>query len=123
MKLINRTAVSVLPKQPYVDWVNQLDPSVSNLEQPMTLLEQSEEGRVYLLAEREIAEEVELLVEENWVDIFNNELGAWDEFGDDWPTPLTRDLFNLWFEVAVQVVVFDLHSEPLMVAELDDCQD
>ncbi|OMH25593.1 hypothetical protein [Motiliproteus sp. MSK22-1] len=121
MKLINRTAVSVLPKQPYVDWVNQLDSSLTGLDRPMTLLDQLKEGRIYLLAERERVEEVQVLLEDGWMNIFKNELGAWDEFEDDWPKPLTRELFDCWFEVAAQVLVFDLHSEPLMVAELDDC--
>ena len=117
MKLINRSALVVLPRQPYADWVNGLDIATSGLEAPLTLADHRREGRVYLVSEQETAAAVTLTLESLRERILDNELSAWDEFGDHWP-PRSPDLFEAWFEVQPQLLCFDLSSEPLLVATL-----
>ena len=45
MKLVKRTAVIVIPKQPYIDWANSLDDDVKFEDNP------SPEHTIYLLEE------------------------------------------------------------------------
>lgn len=119
MKLLNRSAFSLLPNQPFVDWANSLPVDEDGMNTAMTLLEHRQEGSVYLIEEVDCPEAFEKAVEENWQVMFQNELSAWDEFADDWPEPLTRELFEQWFEWVPQVLAFDLAKRPLMTAALD----
>ncbi len=119
MKLINRSALVVRPKQPYVDWVNGLDSEISGLEQALTLEQHLREGRVYLIGEQQQLDNVSELVSGHWQTLFENELGGWDEFADHWPKPLSQGQFENWFEVQPQLMVFDLSTEALMVADIE----
>nr|WP_246480503.1 hypothetical protein [Motiliproteus sediminis] len=110
----------VLPRQPYADWVNGLGPEVSGLDHPMELEAHRREGRVYLVDEQEDALALETAVPENWRQIFENELAAWDQFADAWPGSLSEALFRDWFETRELLLAFDLGSELLMTAELED---
>ncbi len=119
MKLINRSALVVTPKQPYADWVNGLDPQISGMERPLSLQEHQQEGRVYLIPETAVESEPAPELSALWRSIFDNELSAWDEFGDARPTALSLEMFHSWFSVAPQVLVFDLAEQPLLLADLD----
>jgi len=119
VKLINRSAIMVLPRQPYADWVNQLDPRISGLDHPMELDAHRREGRVYLVEEQEHALALESVVPDNWRPIFENELAAWDEFADSWPGSLNEMLFRDWFEAQPLLLAFDLGEDVLMTAELE----
>ncbi|RDE25253.1 hypothetical protein DV711_06800 [Motiliproteus coralliicola] len=123
MKLLNRSALLVLPRQPYLDWVNALPSEISELEQPLSLAALEVEGRVYLLDEAESDEldADQLLAEQlqhSWQSLLENELGAWDELGRHWPEPLSQQLLQEWFELKPLSLAFDAAAEPLMLASL-----
>ncbi|MEH6813287.1 MAG: hypothetical protein V7677_12215 [Motiliproteus sp.] len=120
MKLINRSALVVRPKQPYVSWVNNLDSQVSGLEQELTLEQHLREGRVYLIDEQPQLGELNDILKDHWQMMFENELGGWDEFADHWPTPLSQTQFESWFDVQPQLMVFDLSSDALLVADISE---
>lgn len=114
MKLLNRSAFVVRPRQALADWVARVAP-----QDALPLEKLRREGTVYLIDE--VAEEAgfEQALAAGWQAIFENELSAWDEFGDDWPAPLSRALFEQWFELEPQVLAFDLARQPLMRASLE----
>ncbi len=121
MKLLNRSGYSLLPRQPFVDWVNGLEVDADGLNQTLSLEEHRREGTLYLIDE--VANEEELLQAEqrHWRQMFENELSAWDEIGDHWPHDISLALFRQWFELKPQVMVFDLAARPLLLAPLEDC--
>ena len=47
MEAINRAAVVVKPRQPFLDWLNQVDPTSQNL----TLSDIQREPKIYLVSE------------------------------------------------------------------------
>ncbi len=104
MRRLRRTALSVRPKQPYIDWANALDedgPRISQDfagEQNIYLVEDMAEGRFDLQA----------IVEPHYAAIFEEELGAWHRVESDWPTPRNFATFQAWFEVEVHSLVLDL---------------
>jgi len=118
MKLLNRSAFAVLPRQPFVDWVSSL-PADEDLPTRMTLEEHREEGTVYLMDELESEDSIEQALAQHWQAMLENELAAWDEFGDHWPAERSRSLFLAWFELKPQVMVLDLSAQPLMTAKLE----
>jgi len=119
MKLLNRSAFSLLPKQPFVDWVAQLEADADGLNQALSLEEHRREGTTYLIDEVSSEEDLNNALQQQWRQMFDNELAAWDEIGDHWPHELTFELFQQWFELKPQVMVIDLSPEPLLMASLD----
>lgn len=117
MKLLNRTAISLIPLQPYADWVNSLPDELTEFDGIPSLEDFQAESRVYLLDE--IDEDIDSLFsdENTWKPILENELAAWDEFGDHW-FEITRENFGRCFAITLLPVVFDAAKEPLMRAEL-----
>ncbi len=120
MKLLNRSAFVVLPKQPFVDWTNQLDVDADGLHQTLSLDEQRREGTVYLIAEVVLESDFNQQLEQSWLSIFQNELSAWDELGDHWPQKMSFDVFRQWFDVYPQIMAIDLCEKPLLLAPLED---
>lgn len=118
MKLLNRSAYSLLPKQAFADWANAL--AAEELNQAMTLAEHRREASVYMVDEFQEEADIERLLQQHYAAMFENELAAWDEFGDDWPAERSYDMFRNWFDVTPQVIAVDLATQPLMLAPLND---
>lgn len=118
MKLLNRSALMLLPLPPYLEWINSLPAEISELEQPLPAGALDEEGRVYLIAELEPDSSVESVLADHWQALLENELGAWDELGLHWPEPLTLALLLQWFAVRPLGLAFDAAQQPLLTAEL-----
>ncbi|TCK02681.1 hypothetical protein [Marinobacterium mangrovicola] len=113
IKLLNRSALVVRPKQPLADWAAEQAP-----EENLDLESLRQEGTVYLIDEAEQESSFADALDEGWRAIFENELAAWDEFGDHWPV-LERSLFDQWFEVEPQILAFDLSEQALLRANLE----
>lgn len=104
MKVINRAAVLVIPKQPYIDWANSLDDDVIKFgDNP------SPEYTVYLVEDipDHMADMIEI-VKPHFETIFEEELEGWHLIESDWPQ--TRDFatFLEWFDVQIHSIVADL---------------
>ena len=113
MKLLNRSGISIRPKQPFYEWLQ-----VNFSEELPSFDELCAEGNIYLFDEVESEEDFASALDQHWSAILENELGAWDEFGDFWPE-LTRATFDSWLAVDLQLMSFDLSKQPLMRADLD----
>jgi hypothetical protein len=105
-------AVVVLLREPLVDWVNAVDP-----EHPLWIDAVGDRGNVYLIPELKSIDEVEDWLEDNFDEIFRNELLDWFPDEDVWPQDRTFDLFCEWFDVLFDVVPFDMVSEPVRKVE------
>jgi len=119
MKLLNRSSFTLLAKAPFAQWVASLEGKIS-VEQGyelLTLEQLREAGSVYLIDE--VAQESDFsdFLTEHWQAMFENELSAWDEFGDYWPSLSTQN-FAQWFELQMNVMSFDLSKQPLMTADI-----
>jgi hypothetical protein len=120
MKLLNRSAITLLARAPFAQWIANLPLESELMSVPVSLDELRKEGNVYLINEVEEEADCAEILKGSWQDIFKNELGAWDEFGDHWPEELTYNLFVEWFECANQIMAFDVSDEVLLVAPLDN---
>ena len=118
MKLLNSSALMLLPLPPYLEWINGLPAEISELEQPLPAGALDDEGRVYLIAEFEPDSLVQPVLAEHWQALLENELGAWDELGLHWPEPLTQALLLQWFRIKPLALAFDASKQPLQTAQL-----
>jgi len=102
MDLVNRMAVVVFVREPFVDWLNSVDP-----DHPVWLGAMTGRGNVYLIPEFDDIDQAEEHVEEIFDEIFTNELSEWHEDESRWPVERSYEMFLEWFDVLFDVAVFD----------------
>ena len=88
--MINRCAVIVRPKQPYIDWATGLDDS-------SMVPTDDDEQTVYLIPEYDVEGMAQL--SEACEIIFDSELEDWHLIIEDWPANRTFAMFREWFEI------------------------
>ena len=116
MRLLNRTAISIVGAQPYIDWTRRTDASANR--NTLTVQRAKPYGTTVLLPEFELEEDVLEWVEENAGWLFEFQLSAWTDEEAAWPA--TRDLvtFREWFRVDIHNVVLDVADTDIEGEEL-----
>jgi hypothetical protein len=107
MRRVKRTAVIVIPKQPYIDWANSLEEGGIKLgEEDFT-----PEHTIYLVEDTTdfMIDKVEI-IKPHFEFIFEEELVSWHRLVSDWPAKRDLDTFLEWFEVEIHSLVLDLHG-------------
>lgn len=110
MLTINRAAVVVQPKQPFLDWLRGVDPTSHHL----TLDELRADATVYLLPECDSEAAWTEQLRAHYRDIFNEQLDGWFRDQTAWPTPATFELFTDWFDINSHTMVIDLARKALL---------
>ncbi|MCP1315996.1 MULTISPECIES: hypothetical protein [unclassified Halomonas] len=119
MKLLNRSALSVRPTQPFVDWINALEPTTGD--DDLTLADVERESTIYLIPEMDTPEALETLVRDRCVEILETELRAWEEDERQWPETLDWTLFQTFLHVEHSYLAIDLDDETaLEISDVDD---
>ena len=105
MRLLNRTAVIVKPKQPYIEWANSLDDDGVKLD-PNSIPEHT----IYLIDDKAdyLPDNVEM-IKPYFAAIFEEELNGWHRVESDWPSPRDLSTFLAWFEIEIHSMILDLH--------------
>jgi hypothetical protein len=105
--MINRGVLIVRPKQPFLDWAAGLDESglLPNVEGEQT---------VYLIPDSDTPDDTESVIEQVYLEVFENELWGWHTDEAAWPA--NRDLvtFREWFALELHSVVEDLCDHELI---------
>ena len=102
--MINRSAVILKYKAPFIQWVNDADPCKDN---PGTTLEsENKDCTVYLIHEDD-AEKLEEWISSNFEQLFESEIEDWYTDESLWPKNRNRKFFNDWFDVECHSVVID----------------
>ena len=109
--MINRSAITVRAKQPFLDWLRNLPDPV---DPEFTLDRVNCEPHVYLLPEYEMINEQEQLLEQFYDIVFELELEGWWTDETDWPSHRDLEMFKQWFDVEFQSMIQDLTDEPLI---------
>lgn len=110
--MLNRSAVVVRPKQPYIDWALGLDDS--------GLAPTADDERaVYLIPEYDDDVEAMEILSQAYDIIFEAELDAWHTDESAWPKNRTFAMFREWFEVEFHSMVDDLCGYELSDDNLD----
>ena len=99
--MINRGALLIRPKQPFLDWAGGLDDSG-------ILPEVDGEQTVYLIPSFEMEDEAWEMVEEIYPMIFENELSGWHTDESAWPKDRDFAMFQQWFSIELHSIVEDL---------------
>jgi hypothetical protein len=114
MITINRTAIVVMPGQPFVDWLHRANPTSGEL----SLEDLRREPTVYLLPECENGEAAREYLEEVRGGIFEEQLNGWYRVPSLWPSRRDLDVFDRWFEWSYHSMVVDLCDDLLIHEEI-----
>jgi hypothetical protein len=114
MRLVKRAAITVTPKQPYIDWANSLDEDGVKIGEDFW-----PERRVYLIGDvsEVIPFDRDVIVRPYFKAIFDEELNSWYRLERAWPARRTYETFLEWFEVEVHSMVLDLQGGRLIRTE------
>ena len=104
MRTINRSAVVVVPKQPFLDWLHSVDLTSGEL----TLADARRDTGIYLLPEYDLEPELEAYLEEVCEGIFEEQLNSWCRAEELWPEDRNFSIFRQWFECRFHSMLFDL---------------
>lgn len=113
MKLVNRCAITVAARQPFIEWVQQLRPG-------QALPPGAFEPGLYLLPGYDDREEALDLLTQSHEKIFCAELETWSADPATWPNPRSLALFQEWFALQFFDLVIDQAKEPLAHLEADE---
>ena len=102
--MINRAAVILKCKKPFIKWMNETDPYEKD--PGITLDEANKERTIYLIADDD-AENFENWISLNYMQLFENELEAWYTDESLWPKRRDKKLFDEWFNAEYHSVLID----------------
>ncbi len=109
--MLNRSALIIRYKQPFVDWINSVETGLENA-RTLTINDLNEENNVYLI-EVEDQEELEEWLDLHHEDLFEDELYSWYTDSSLWPEDRSLDQFVTWCAFDLYTMVFDTGSSPL----------
>lgn len=113
---LNRTVMLLVPKQPFLQWVNDVDPD----EMALTMEDICEDNEVFLIPQLDDEQESMEWVEKRWSMLFEHMLGEWVLDETAWPQKRTLSMFREWFGIELHSMAWDLADEPLSVDDWHD---
>jgi hypothetical protein len=116
MRVVNRTAISIVGAKPYVEWTLTREADADK--GILTVARGKTFGTVYLLPEFELEEDVQEWVEENAGWMFEFQLAAWTDDESSWPQPRDLKTFRQWFRIDIHNVVVDVAEDDIEGEEL-----
>jgi len=116
MRVVNRTAISLIGEAPFVDWMNSNDADTAK--GTITVARAKPYGTVVLLPEFELEEDIQEWVEDNASWLFEFQLASWTDDEALWPAERDLRTFREWFRVDIHSVVVDAGDDDIDGEEL-----
>jgi len=107
MLTVNRSAVVIVPKQPFLDWLHRVDPTSGGL----GLADLSRDPSIYLFPECDDQAELEHHSQKACEEVFAEQLDGWCRAKERWPENRTWDIFGQWFDYRFQSMLIDLAKD------------
>ena len=111
MRVVNRTAITLIGAQPYIDWTRQHDADIDR--GTLTVARVKVHGSAFLLPEFEFEEDVQEWIEENAGWLFEFQLSNWTDDESTWPQHRDLKMFRNWFRVELHSIVVDVADDEI----------
>ena len=108
--MLNRAALILRPKQPFLDWARALDDSG-------LVPDREGEQTVYLIRSCDSEGEAGDMLQDHYSEFFERELWAWHTDPTDWPTNRTFTTFCEWFDVEFHSIIEDFCDDDIINEE------
>ncbi len=106
--MLNRSAITIKAKRPFVDWILSLPES-----EHITQDDIDEDRTVYLLPDITSDGCQEELIQEFYQRLFEEQLNDWYTDEQGWPPNRDVKMFKHWFEIEFHSIVLDLVGDSL----------
>jgi len=106
LEFINRTALTLKPKQPFYDWLKNIEPDEN-------FSESLQDCDIYLLPEYEELKQMETWLKKHFDKLFIEQLNNWYMDETLWPQNRTLKMFKEWFEYTLSTMVWDTETKPM----------
>ena len=113
--MVNRAAVILRYKDPFVKWIKEADPIKDSTE--VTMASANEERTVYLISDGD-AENIDRWIRENQCALFESELEGWYTDESLWPKKRDLKTFKKWLGVECHSVVLDTVGDQIFDDEI-----
>jgi hypothetical protein len=107
---LNRSAIIVKAKQPFLDWIRAMDPTTGALD----LADLNREPTIYLIPESANENDAYQYLQRVYVEILQQELSERYPHRGDWPSELTFNLFSNWFSYRFYSMLVELCDGPFI---------
>lgn len=119
MQIVNRHAIVIKVKQPFVDWVNSTKEIPD--EEDYTVGHINDEPTVFLMPSFEDTRIAEEFIADAKPELFEHLLNGWYTDETAWPKNRNAELFDKWFDIEYASMVQDIdESEHLGHEEWDE---
>lgn len=114
MRFVNRAAIILRPKSPFLEW--------AKIDDPEGLAEAVFQGMcddpaVILVDDSEAVDAGVALVRKHWMALFEDMLEGWSRDESTWPSGRSLKMFRAWFDAQVATSTLDLGSRPIASVE------
>lgn len=103
---INRSAITIKPLQPFIDWHNNIYPD-SKIDASAF-----NDINIYLINSNNY-EDIETHLKKKFDKYFMMELEGWHTNKKAWPQRRNYKMFKQWFDINISTAVFDLENKPI----------
>ena len=103
---INRSAIIVKPKQPFIDWHNSLYPDSKIDEIDID---------IYLVDDN--INDLEKFLKKKFDKLFTMVLYDWHTNKKEWPQKRNYKMFKQWFRLEISETIYDLERKPILKSE------
>jgi hypothetical protein len=116
MRVVNRTAVTIVGAAPYIEWTQARDADFNRNQ--LTVPRTKPFGTAYLLPEFDAEEDIQEWVEDNFAWLFEFQLSTWTEDESAWPQVRDLKTFKQWFRIDLHSTVVDVGDDDIEGEEL-----
>ena len=114
MLALNRSAIVVRPRPPFLAWLHTVDPTSVAL----TLADLCREPTIYLVPECGDPEAEGECLQTLFPAIFEDQLNGWWRVPASWPRDRAFETYGHWFDCQFHSMLIDLSDEPLIEGHL-----
>ncbi|WP_309757379.1 hypothetical protein [Flavobacterium sp.] len=100
---INRSAIIIMPRQPFIDWCSSLYPED---------LDDVKETRTYLISED--IDDIDSWLAKKFDKLFTFELESWHTNKKEWPQKRNYKMFKEWFQIDISRMIYDFEINPIL---------
>jgi len=116
---LNRTVAVLVPKQPFMEWLNTVDPD----DQTLTIEDLRNDNEVFLIPQFSDHTKSVKWLEARWDFLFEHMLMGWVADETMWPQGRNLAMFRDWFAIETHSMVWDLSEETLTVEDWQSEED
>jgi hypothetical protein len=114
MDVLNRAAVVLVPRAPYIEWANSFEDDGPTID----VAKARDFATTFLVPEPETLDDVTEVIRAESAYMFECALAGWMTDEESWPAQRDYSTLTRWFEIEVYEMLIDLANEPFILEDL-----